>query len=74
MDSLTVTTKDLLGVTVAHYEGRNYPTVCPYVFYRDGGAALDYLTHVFGFTERMRTTGPDGTVGHAEVQLGESMS
>jgi PhnB protein len=41
--------------------------------YRDGAAALDYLTRVFGFTERMRTTTPDGAVGHAEVQLGESI-
>ena len=71
--SLTVTTDRILGVAVAHYEGRNYPTVCPYVSYRDGGAALDYLTRVFGFTERMRTTTPDGGVGHAEVQLGESV-
>jgi uncharacterized glyoxalase superfamily protein PhnB len=60
-------------VTVAHYEGRDYPTICPYVFYRDGDAALEYLTRVFGFHERLRTTTPDGSVGHAEVQLGESV-
>ncbi|HET6965817.1 MAG TPA: VOC family protein [Acidimicrobiales bacterium] len=58
---------------MAHYESRDYPTVCPYVFYRDGNAALDYLTRVLGFTERMRTTTADGNVGHAEVQLGESV-
>lgn len=58
---------------MAHYEGRDYPTVCPYVFYRDGIAALEYLTHVLGFTERMRTTTPDGGVGHAEVELGGSV-
>ena len=58
---------------MAHYEGRDFPTVCPYVFYKDGNAALDYLTGVLGFTERTRTSAPDGTLGHAEVQLGESV-
>ena len=55
------------------YEGRHYPTVCPYVFYRDGAAALAFLTTALGFRERMRSTQPDGNVGHAEVEIGDSV-
>jgi uncharacterized glyoxalase superfamily protein PhnB len=55
------------------YEGQHYPTMSPYLFYADGAAALAFLTSAFGFTERMRTDGPDGGVGHAEVELGDSV-
>lgn len=59
---------------VPEYEGHDYPTVCPYLFYEDAGRALDWLVKTFGFTERMRHTDPDGSVvGHAEVQYGESV-
>ncbi len=55
------------------YEERSYPTVCPYLYYRDADAALAFLTRAFGFRERMRSTGEDGAVNHAELEIGESL-
>lgn len=55
------------------YEGRTYPTVCPYLYYRDTNAALVFLTHACGFRERIRTAGDDGLVNHAELEFGESL-
>ena len=36
-------------------------------------AAIDFYTHVFGATERMRMPGPGDTIGHCELQLGDSL-
>jgi PhnB protein len=47
----------------------DYPRVTPYLLYEDVDAAVDWLTRVFGFTERMRLKGPDGRANHAEVQM-----
>jgi uncharacterized glyoxalase superfamily protein PhnB len=45
------------------------PTVVPFLAYEDGEAAIDFLTRAFGFTERFRLTGDDGTISHAELRL-----
>src|SRR5215831_19754561 len=55
------------------YDGRRYPTVSAYLFYEDLPAALDFLAEAFGFEERMRDTRPDGTLGHCEMQCGDSV-
>jgi PhnB protein len=47
------------------------PQVMPYVHYEDAGAALEFLTSVFGFRERFRLDGPDGRIAHAEVETGD---
>ena len=39
----------------------------PYLLYEDASAAIDWLTEAFGFEERMRIPGPDGSVMHAEM-------
>ena len=44
--------------------------IFPMLAYDDAPAALDFLCSAFGFTERSRMKGPDGTIGHAEVALG----
>ena|SRR5688572_4896055 len=46
-------------------------TITPYLLYRDGAAAIDYLTRTFGFEEVMRSQSPDGGVGHAELRIGD---
>lgn len=33
--------------------------------------AIDWLCDAFGFSERLRVTGPDGAVGHAQLRLGQ---
>jgi PhnB protein len=47
----------------------NMPRITPYLLYQDVAAALGWLSQAFGFRERMRLPGPDGTVSHAEVEL-----
>ncbi|WP_199716614.1 VOC family protein [Micromonospora musae] len=40
----------------------------------DGAAkAIDFYTQVFSATERMRFPGPDGTIAHAEIEIGDSV-
>jgi PhnB protein len=51
----------------------DYPRVTPYLIVDDGGGAIDFYCSVLGATERMRMPAPDGRIGHAELQLGDSM-
>jgi PhnB protein len=50
-----------------------YPQVTPYLVVDGANAAIEFYAKVFGTRERMRLPGPDGTVGHAELQLGDSL-
>lgn len=50
-----------------------YPRVTPYLVVDGAAAAIDFYTSVLGATERMRMGGPDGKVGHAEIELGDSV-
>ena len=50
-----------------------YPRITPYLLYEDVPAALDWLATAFGFRERLRYTGSDGTVNHAEMELGDGV-
>jgi PhnB protein len=50
-----------------------YPVVTPYLIVRDGASAIAFYQKVFGAKERMRMPGPDGRVGHAELEFGESL-
>jgi uncharacterized glyoxalase superfamily protein PhnB len=45
------------------------PQVVPYLLYEDAGAAMDWLTKVFGFAERVRDRQDEGTVRHGELLL-----
>jgi uncharacterized glyoxalase superfamily protein PhnB len=46
---------------------KGYPSIVPYLRYRDPNAAVRWLCDVFGFTEAVRFTMRDGTIGHAEL-------
>jgi PhnB protein len=50
-----------------------YPRVSPHLSIAGASAAIDFYTGVFGATERMRMGMPDGTVAHAELELGGSV-
>jgi PhnB protein len=50
-----------------------YRRVTPYLIVDDATAAIDFYGSVFGATERMRMGGPDGKVGHAELEIGDSV-
>jgi len=51
----------------------DYPRVTPYLIVDGAGAAIDFYGAVLGATERVRMPAPDARVGHAELQLGDSM-
>jgi PhnB protein len=54
---------------------KNYPTVIPMIAYEDGVAAIEWLSRAFGFRERekARQVGPDGMLGHAEMEAGDGL-
>ncbi len=51
----------------------DYPRLTPYLIVDDASAAIDFYSSVLGANERMRMAGPDGRVGHAELDIGDSM-
>jgi PhnB protein len=51
----------------------SYPRVTPSLTVQGGVKALEFYAAVFGATERMRFPGPDGTIAHAEIQIGDSV-
>jgi PhnB protein len=50
-----------------------YPQVIPYLCIKGAQAAIEFYEEVLGAKERMRMPGPDGKVGHAELQVGDSV-
>ncbi len=50
-----------------------YPQVIPYLTVDGAEAAIEFYRSVFGATERMRMGAPGGKIGHAELQLGDSV-
>jgi uncharacterized glyoxalase superfamily protein PhnB len=47
--------------------------VVPMIAYKDGVAALDWLARAFGFVERMKHLGSDGTLSHGEMGAGRGL-
>ena len=50
-----------------------YPQVTPYLCVDGAKAAIEFYSKVLGATERMHMPGPDGKIGHAELELGDSL-
>lgn len=50
-----------------------YPQVSPYLAVDGASAAIDFYSKVFGATERMRMPAPGGRIGHAELEIGDSI-
>jgi PhnB protein len=50
-----------------------YPQVTPYLCVDGADAAIQFYTEVFGAKERGRMPAPGGKIGHAELQLGDSV-
>jgi uncharacterized glyoxalase superfamily protein PhnB len=47
--------------------------VIPYLFYKNGKAAIDFLAKAFGFEARLVMPGPGDSVMHAELGLGDNV-
>ena len=50
-----------------------YNTVTPYLIVDGAADLIDFMKSAFGAQERMRMPGVNGGVGHAEVQIGDSV-
>src|SRR5687767_2958436 len=50
-----------------------YPQVTPYLCVDGAEDAIAFYATVFGAKERMRMGGPDGRIGHAELELGDGL-
>ena len=50
-----------------------YPQVITYLIVDDAEAAIAFYRDVFGATERLRMPGPDGKIGHAELEIGRGL-
>jgi PhnB protein len=49
-----------------------YHTVTPYLIIKGAADALEFYKQAFGATELFRMAQPDGRIGHAEIQIGDS--
>lgn len=50
-----------------------YHTVTPYLFVQGADKLLDFMKHAFAAEETVRMPRADGSVGHAEVRIGDSV-
>lgn len=49
-----------------------YHTATPYLIVQKGTEAIEFYKRAFGAQELFRLSAPDGAVGHAEIQIGDS--
>jgi PhnB protein len=50
-----------------------YHSVQPYLAVDDAAKAIDWYKQALGATELFRMDGPGGTIGHAELKIGDSV-
>ena len=50
-----------------------YHTATPYLAVDDAAQAIEYYEKAFGAKERVRMDAPDGKIGHAELEIGDSL-
>jgi PhnB protein len=56
-----------------HYIPENYHSVTPYLVIKGAAKAIEYYKSVFGAQVIVRMDGPHGTIGHAELKIGDSI-
>jgi PhnB protein len=49
-----------------------FHTTTPYLIVKGAAKAIAYYKEAFGATELFRFDGPNGTIGHAELRIGDS--
>ncbi|MGQ0713833.1 MAG: VOC family protein [Gemmatimonadaceae bacterium] len=52
---------------------KGYHTVTPGICVRDAAKAIDFYKEAFGAEELDRMEGPDGSIMHAEIRIGDSI-
>ena len=58
--------------TNADTHPQGYHSVTPYLVVTGAARALDWYRQTFGAREVMRLAGPNGTIGHAEMEIADS--
>ena len=69
----SVTHRDLEVTMAVRPIPEGYPRVMPYLSIDGAAAAIDFYTSVLDAKERMRMPAPEGKVGHAELEIGDSV-
>ncbi len=49
-----------------------YHSVQPYLIFQECADAIAFYKEAFGAKERFRISGPEGRIGHAEIEIGDS--
>ena len=50
-----------------------YRSVTPYLAVKQAADAIEFYRRAFGAKERMRLAAPQGKIGHAELEIGDSV-
>jgi PhnB protein len=50
-----------------------YHTLTPYLAVESAAEAIEFYKRAFGAEERGRMLGPDGSIAHAEIKIGDSL-
>ena len=50
-----------------------YAGITPYLSVKGAAEAIEFYKKAFGATEMMRLPNPDGTLGHAEIKIGDAL-
>jgi PhnB protein len=50
-----------------------YHTLTAYLAVEDAAAAIEFYKKAFDAKERLRMDGPEGSIGHAELEIGDSL-
>jgi PhnB protein len=50
-----------------------YHTLTPYLALDDAASAIEFYKRAFGAKEQMRMEAPGGKIGHAELEIGDSL-
>ena len=56
-----------------HWKRQGFRTITPYLIVDGATKFIEFLTTVFGATERFRVPRPDGKIMHAEANIGDSV-
>ena len=55
-----------------HHIPEGYHSVIPYLIIKGAATAIEFYRTAFDAEEVMRMPAPDGTIGHAELKIGDS--
>ena len=61
------------STSATHAAPAGYHTVTPAIIVRDAAKAIDFYVRAFGAEEVTRMAGPDGSIMHAEIRIGDSV-